>query len=268
VDGGDGALVGAGEEGEGMVVTAAGFGGDMDRDRGTVAAQRQGGGGLAGLVMGCWGWRGGDLRFEIRDLELVGLVGVEGSGGSEAAGAEEGIEAREGVGELVGVAKGTVEEAGLGLGGEGGGEGQGPCHDGRRRGDGVEVGLEETQEGEGVAGGFGEAEVAEVEVAVVEGEGEAGRGGGAPGGGEAGAERVEAAAEEEEKRFKGVERVVEVAGGPVVLRRAVEAEEAEVFAVEDVVEAGGVRTETLREPLAGEGGEIAEGGEAPERQQV
>ena len=116
--------------------------------------------------------------------------------------------------------------------------------------------------------GFGNAELAEVEVAVVEGEGEVDGVGGALGGGEPGAEGVEGALEEEEEGFEGVERVVELLLGVIVRGRAVESEEAVVLAVQDVVQAGGVGTEAFGEALAGEGGKFAEGGDAPELEQI
>jgi hypothetical protein len=128
--------------------------------------------------------------------------------------------------------------------------------------------VEETEEGGGIAGGFGEAEFAEVEVSIVEGEGEAGGDGGALRGGEAGAERVETAAQEKEKRFEGFEGVFEFLCDLEVLGRAVEGEEAVVFAVQDVVQACGLGAETFREPLAGESGEVSQGLDAPEVEEV
>ena len=194
-------------------------------------------------------------------------MGVEWLRGSEAVGAEESLEAGEGVGELVGIAQGAFEEMVLGFAGKGGGEEEGPGGDGGGSADGVEVGVEEAEERDGVAGGFGETEVAEVEIAVVEGESEAGGDGGALGGGEAGAEGFEAAAQEEEERFEGFESVFEFAGDLEVLGWAVESEEAVVVAVQDVVQAGGFGAEAFGESLAGKGGEVAEGLDAPELEQ-
>jgi len=217
------------------------------------------------------GRRGDGLRRDAAatvNLKAIGFVGVERLGGAEAAGAEEGFEAGEGVGEFVGIAQGAFEEVALGLAGEGGGELEGPGHHGSGGADGVEVGVEEAEEGGGVAGGFGEAEVAEVEVAVVEGEGETGRDGGALGRGEAGAEGVEAAAQEEEEGFEGFEGVFEFLRDLEVLGRAVESEEAGMLAVQDIVQAGCFGTEAFGEALARESGEIAEVLDTPEMEQV
>ena len=74
--------------------------------------------------------------------------------------------------------------------------------------------------------------------------------------------------EEEEEGFEGVERIFEFLFGQEVLRGAVEGEEAVVFGVEDVVEAGGLGAEAFGEALAGQGGEFAEGGDAPELEEV
>ena len=192
-------------------------------------------------------------------------MGVEELGGAEAMGAEEGFDAGEGVGEFVGVAEGVFEEVVLGLGGEGGEEFEGEGDDGGGGREGVEVGVEEAEEGLRIAGGVGDAEFAEVEVAIVEGEGEVDGPGGALGGGEAGGEGVEGAAEEEEEGFEGFEGILEFPGAVEVLGGAVEGEEAVVFAVEDVVEAGGFGAEAFGESLAGEGGKVAEGVDAPEK---
>jgi hypothetical protein len=195
-------------------------------------------------------------------------VGVEGDRGAEAAGAEEGLDAGEGVGELVGVAEGAFEEVALGFAGKGGMEFEGEGDDGGGGGEGVEVGVEEAQEGGGIAAGIRDAELAEMEVAIIEGEGEVDGVGGALGGMEPGAEGVEGALEQEEERVEGFERVFEFLLGLVVLRGAVEIEEAVVFAVEDVVEAGGVGPEAFGESLARQGGELVEGGDAPEMEKV
>jgi hypothetical protein len=130
------------------------------------------------------------------------------------------------------------------------------------------MGVEETEEGGGIASGFRKAEVAEVEVAVVEGEGEAGGDGGALRRGETCAESVQSAAQEKEEWFEGFESVFEFLCDLEMLRWAVQGEEAMVFAVKNVVQASGFGTETFGEPLARKSGEVAQGADTPEVEEV
>ena len=249
----------------------------MDLDGRAEAFQGKGGGGAGvqrrvlsirweGCVPRLWGMVG--TIMPRRHVERVGLVRVEWDGRAETVGAEEGLEAGEGVGEFVGVTEGLFEELVLGFPGESGSEAQGVGGDGSRGADGVEPGVERAEEDGRVAGGFRQGDGALMDGVVVEGERHGEGGGGGLVGGETGAEGVEAAMQEEEERFEGLERVVEIAGGVEVLRGTMKGEEAVVFAMEDVVEAGGFGAETFGEPLAREGGEVAEGVEAPEVEEL
>lgn len=143
-----------------------------------------------------------------------------------------------------------------------------PGHDGSGRADGVEVGVEEAQEGGRIASGLGEAKVTSGQVAVVEGEGELRFDGGALGGVEAGTEGVEATAEEKEERFESFESVFEFLGDLKMLRWSMQSEQAVVFVVQDVVQEGHFRAQALGESLAGERREGADGIDAPEVEEI
>ena len=112
---GDGAVVGAGEESEGMREAAARFGGDVDLKGGAVSLQGQGGGGQCTvysvqctvfsvcLALRCRR-RWVEMELGIADFEGVGFMGVDRVRCAEAVGSEEGFEASEGVGEFMRVA--------------------------------------------------------------------------------------------------------------------------------------------------------------------
>lgn len=183
---------------------------------------------------------------------------------AEAVGAEEGFETGEGVGEFVRVAQGALEEMMLGFAREGGSQLKGPRDDRGGSANGIEMGVKKTEESGRMTSRFGEPQVAEVEVAVVEGEAEAEGDGGTLGGGKTSAEGVESAVQEKEERFESFERVLEFLCELELLCGTMEGEEAVVFAVQDVVQAGGIRAEAFGEALAWEGGEVTESLDAPE----
>lgn len=130
--------------------------------------------------------------------------------------------------------------------------------------DGIEMGVKGAEEDLGREGGFGENELAGVGGSVIESEGEVELGGGALVVVEAVAEGLEEALGHEEEGFVVGDRGLELMGDAVVVAGAVELEEAVVFTEGDIVEAGEVGTEALGEALAREFGEVGEGFEAPE----
>ena len=88
-----------------------------------------------------------------------------------------------------------------------------------------------------------------MQAAVFECERELDGDGSALGGMKAGAEGVEAAAEEEKKGFKCLERVFEIVREGEIPWGAMERQEAVVSAVEDVVQKGDFGIESLSESL-------------------
>lgn len=74
--------------------------------------------------------------------------------------------------------------------------------------------------------------------------------------------------EEKKERFQAVERVFELVGEVKFGGGTVEGEEARVFAMEEVVEAGDVGAEAFGESLAGKSGEVAQRMDAPEAEEV
>jgi hypothetical protein len=255
----DGALVGAGEEGEGVEEAAPFFGGDADGDGRALAVEGE----------GCRYWDvGAGRELEVGEdgvkLEVVGAVAVEGLRDAEVGGAKEGGELAKGVGELIGIFEAALEEVVLGVAREGGDEFEVKFDDGSGGGEAIEVGVERAEEDFGREGGLGEGEVAGVGGAVFEGEGKVEFGGGALVVFESGAEGLEEAFGDEEDGFMVVDRGLEIVMDAVVIERAVEGEEAVVFAVGDVVETGEFGSESLGEALAGKVGEVLEGFEAPE----
>jgi len=255
----DGALVGAGEEGEGMVEAAPFFGGDADVDGRALAVEGESGG-----RWDLWAGVGLESGGDGVELEVVGAVAVEGLRDAEAVGADDGGELAKGVGELVGIFEAALEELVLGVAWEGWDEFEVEFADGGRGGEAIKVGVEGAEEDFGREGGFGEDEVAGVGGAVFEGEGEVEFGGGALVVCEAVAEGLEEAFGDEEDGFMVFDRGFEVVLDAVVVEGAVEGEEAVVFSVGDVVEAGGFGAESFGETLAGKVGEVLEGFEAPE----
>ena len=107
-----------------------------------------------------------------------------------------------------------------------------------------------------------------MQAAVFECERELDGDGSALGGMKAGAEGVEAAAEEEKKGFKCLERVFEIVREGEIPWGAMKRQEAVVSAVEDVVQKGDFGTESLSESLTRESGELAKGIDTPERENV
>lgn len=202
------------------------------------------------------------------DFKRVGPVGVERDGSAETAGAGERLEAGEGVGELVGITEGLLEQAVLGFAGECGSDPEGITGDGGGGADRVEISVERLQKGIGGTGWFRKHEGALENVVVAEGQRQGEGRGGALVGREAGAEGAETAAQEKEEWFESLEGVVEILGGVEMLRGTMQVEEALVFAVEDVVQTGCLGAESFRESLARKGGEISQGGNAPEVEQV
>ncbi len=236
----DGALVGAGEEGEGVVVGATFFGGDVDGDGGAVAVEGEVGeeGGMRlvfvegralGRVEGCG----------------VGTMGVWNLGNADAVGADEGGEALEGVGKLVGVFEASLEELVLGVKRKGGGEAEVEFDDGGRDGEGFEVGVESAVEDFGCERGFGKVEVSGMGGAVVEGEGEVEGSGGALVVAESIGEGLDEAFGDEEDRLMVFDGWFEAVMDLVGLRGAVEGEEAVVFLVKDIVEESGLGAESF-----------------------
>lgn len=255
----DGALVGAGEEGEGVVKAAAFFGRDVDGDGGTLAVEGKG--------CGWWdAWAGRELKIgeDGMELEVIGTVAVEGLGDAKVGGAEEGGEFAKGVGKLVGIPESALEEVVLGVAREGGDEFKVKFEDGSGGGEAIEVGVECAEEDFGRESGLGEGEVTGVGGSVFEGEGEGEFGSGTLVVFESGAEGLEESFGDEDDGFVVFDRGLEVVLNAVVVEGAMEGEEAVVFAVGDVVEAGEFGTESFGEALTGKVGEILEGFEPPE----
>ena len=255
-DGGEGAGVGAVEEGLRLVV---GGGEDLDGQGGAEAAEREGGGGESWLF--CFvlleegfGWVEG---------EAVGVIAVEGLGDANGFAAEGGGELVEGVGEFVGVAEGFLKEVVLAAGGFGDGGVEGEGDDGGGGGEAFEVGGEKAEQLFEFGGGLGNAQGGEVVAAVFVVEGEEEGVGDALVGLEAGGEGVEKVAKKKEKGVEAVEGVVEVEMLAVVFEGTVEGEKAMVLTGGDVVQAGRLGAEAFVEVGAGEGGEVGDGVEAP-----
>lgn len=269
VSGGDGAAVRAGEKGERVVVAAAEFRSHMDVDgwAKTFEWERRGGGGQCGRGR-CGGLLRGFARERGMEAEGVRFVGGDRLGATQTSRTEEGFDASEGVGKFVGIAKRALEEMMLSFSWKGGSQFKSPGHHRGGGADGIEVGVEEAEKSRRVARRFGKAQGALVEVAIIKGEREVHADGCSLARGETGTKRVETPPEQKEKRFQGFEGILELLGELVVLGRAMESEEAVVFAVEDVVKASDGRTEAFGQPLARELGEIAEGLESPERKEL
>ena len=266
----NGATVWSGQVGVGAGEASAGFAGNMNRKGGAIAFQWQGR--LDAAVVKDWKWSspgggsdpGCPAAQSVFHLERIRLMSVDGTGSAESTRTEKGFQASEGVGESVRVSQGAIEEVVLSFAGQGGSEEEGPCHDGSGSADSVQMGVEKAKESGGGAGGFGQAQFTQVQVAVGESEGEFGGDGGALGGTKAGAEGVEAAAQDEEERFKALEGMFKFAGYGELLWGAMQVEETVVFAVQNVVEAGHPGAESFCESLAWEGGEGSQGVDAPE----
>lgn len=137
----DGALVGAGEEGERVVIVATFFGGHVDLDGRALALERKV---RDGVDFGDGG------RFEIgrdrTERDNIGSVGVELVRDAEVPGAHDGGEAAEGVGEFVGVLEAAREELVLGVAWEGGNEFEVEFGHGGGGFNGIEVGVEGSEE--------------------------------------------------------------------------------------------------------------------------
>lgn len=268
VGGGDGAAMRAGEKGERVVVAAAEFRGHVDVNGWAkpFEGERGGGGRQCGR-----GGSGGLLRGVARErrveAEGVRFVGGDRFGTPQTFRTEEGFDASEGVGKFVGIAKRVLEEMMLSFFRKSGSQFESPGHHRGGGADGIEVGVEEAEKSRRGARRFGKAQGALVEVAIVKGERELHADGCSLARGETGTKGVEAPPEKKEKRFQSLEGILEFLGELVVLGRAMESEEAVVFAVEDVVKASDGRTEAFGQSLAWELGEIAEGLEPPERKE-
>jgi hypothetical protein len=92
------ALVGAGEESEGVLVMALFFGGDVDLDGRALALEGEE---ADGRYFG--DKRGFEIGRDGGEGDGIGAMGVEVVRDAEVAGADDGGEAAEGVGEFVGV---------------------------------------------------------------------------------------------------------------------------------------------------------------------
>lgn len=133
----DRALIGAGEEGEGVLVMAAFFGGDVDGNWWALAFEGELTDGVdfrdrRGLEIGCDGGEG----------DGIGAVGIELVWDAEASGADDAREAAEGIGEFVGVFETALEELVLGVAREGGDEFEVEFFGGSGGFEGIEMSVE------------------------------------------------------------------------------------------------------------------------------
>ena len=111
------ALVGAGEESEGVVVVAAFFGGDIDPNGRALTFEGKVADGDYFGNRGCF-----EVGDDGTERDDIGTVGVELVGNTEVSGTDDGGEAAEGVGEFIGVLEAALEELVLGVAREGGDE--------------------------------------------------------------------------------------------------------------------------------------------------
>ena len=200
--------------------------------------------------------------------EGIGTMSVVLLGNADGAGANNAGEAAEGVGKLVGILETAGEELVLGVAGPGGDELEVKGGDGCGDFEGVEMGVKRAQEDLRGEGGFGESEGTGVGRSVVESEMELELGGGALVVAEPVAEGLQETLGHEEERFMVGHRRFEVVLDLVLVGSAVKFEEAVVLLVENVMESGERRAQSLGQSLSRELGKIAQGLKAPKLQDL
>ena len=234
--------------------------GELERgaQRRTKPPERQ----AEGRVHGWWGGRRYDGGGRLQG-EGVGPVRVLAAGRAEVVARHERGDAGKGFGEAVGIAQPGVEEAVLPHQGARGFEAQFQGGDGGGGLERFEMRVQRAKQDLGIGGGFGQPETARVRRVVLEAQTEFHGGGDELRGAQLERQPVEQPAQQEEQRFERRDGVLELHRGGELQRKRDRVQGTSFAAGGALPEGESDAAKTPHDLVARQGGEIAEGTQAP-----